>query len=102
MTYDDLIVRIENEWAPDEGFFWKAREVVFDREAFDRICCTLRDLNPADEALLPRRLVSLLWYAPIFLEWQRDRIPAVGGGRSEYERAVSYILNEVQRILGVP
>ena len=50
----------------------------------------------------PRRLVSLLWYMPLFLTWQTERLRELGGDLGAYVHAVSSITNEIERILGTP
>ena len=51
---------------------------------------------------LPRRVVSLLWYIPAFLGWQRDRVAEAEGDLDALDRAEVEIRNELERILGVP
>ena len=48
------------------------------------------------------RLVSVLWYVPISMEWQIDRVRENGGDIAEYMAAIATFTAEIQRILGVP
>lgn len=52
--------------------------------------------------MIPRRAVSLLWFIPVFMEWQTERVRACGGDTRAYARAVSEATNEIERLLGVP
>ncbi len=102
MSYADFIQKIEAEWDPDDGFFWKARKGQFDQHAFTRTLEKLRSLTIDDDAELPRRLVSVLWYIPLFMSWQIERVREVGGDENAYSLATTATTNEIERLLGVP
>lgn len=69
MDENSLIQELENEWAEDEGFFWRLRMEGFDPEGFARVEKLLSVLDK-DSPLLSRRLVSLVWFIPRFMSWQ--------------------------------
>ena len=96
------IAQLESEWEPGRGFFWHLRQGEFRDDQLERTLATLRLINAGDSDLLPRRWVSLLWYAPIFMEWQRERVKESGVDSNRYEQALSLILAEIERILGFP
>jgi hypothetical protein len=102
MNYSDFILSIEADWEPETGFFWKARQGIFDQSDFERLRAKLQALVVDENALLPRRLVSLLWYMPLVMSWQEDRVRDSGGDSAAYTRAINAATTEVQRILGVP
>jgi hypothetical protein len=52
--------------------------------------------------MVPKRLVSLLWYLPSFLAWQTERIAEKDGDRAAYERFVTEVFNALEQALGVP
>ena len=90
------------EWDMPDGFFYRLRQGEFDREAFNVVLELLSSTDVGDVDQLPTGFVSVLWYAPIFMTWQRERVEASGFSATEYERASNSVLGEVERILGVP
>ena len=102
MSYGDFIATLEAEWEPEAGFLWKARQGQFDAVGLERTLKKLQSLVIEESADVPRRLVSLLWYMPLFLHWQTDRVRRSGGNMNSYARAVASVSNEIERILGVP
>ncbi len=102
MSTADFLASIEAEWEPNTGFLWKARQGQFDAIGHERTVTKLRSLAIDEAADVPRRLVSLLWYMPLFLHWQIDRIREAGGDIISYTRAITSVTNEIERILGTP
>jgi hypothetical protein len=96
VSYDAEIAALEAEWAPDDGFFWHVRDGRLDLVGLERTKAKLARMAFDDASQLPRRLVSLLWYVPLFLEWNRQRHPADHGG------VVDDLSKEIERLLGVP
>jgi hypothetical protein len=103
MSVEQVIEALEAEWSPEDGFFWQVRQGNFEGVAFERAMHTLSMISFAENAELPRRIVSLLWYVPLFMRWQIERVQEKSGGDTRaYEDAVTTMTNEVERILGVP
>lgn len=102
MSHESEIQSLESEWSAADGFFWKVRQGVFDPDDFQRALGKLTSMSFHDEEALPRRVVSLLWFIPIFLHWQIDRVREAGGDMAAYSKAVTMMTNEVERLLGVP
>lgn len=63
-----------------------------------------RLLNRVDigEGALDPRFVSLTWYMPLFITWQRERCEERGCDMTMFDRAVDDITNLTQSLLGVP
>jgi hypothetical protein len=103
MGYDKEVDDIEAEWSREDGFFWCLRQGQFSEDKFNRTMEKLSNLSVADDdADIPRRLVSLLWYIPLFMQWQVDRVRETGGDVTAYMRAITLATNEIERLLGVP
>jgi hypothetical protein len=103
MNYSELIALIEKEWDLDSGFLGMIREGRFDREAHNRCKQALERirLESKSEEYIPRRLVSLVWYIPLFMSWQTERVKS-SIDIAEYHRAANEFQTKVQEILGVP
>lgn len=93
---------LESEWSPEDGFFWRIRQGEFAASDFDRALAKVSAICIREDAVLPRRLVSLLWYIPLFMQWQVERVQEKGGDMRAYVSAVTKMRNEVERLLGVP
>jgi hypothetical protein len=102
MGLEDHIPSIEAEWEPETGFFWRTRQGDFQTEDFERTLGKLAAVPSLTEQSVPARFVSVVWYIPIFMGWQTDRVRECGVNPDEYRRATVKLTNEVERILGVP
>ena len=99
---ENLIKSVEAEWEPEEGFFWKIRQGNFEKATAQRTLSKLAALPSLTNQLIPSRLVSVLWYVPIFMEWQLDRVRRNGADIVEYKAAIDKFTAKIERILGVP
>ena len=102
MNYEREIELLESEWLPDVGFFWKIRNGHFDPADFERAFQKIASVSIETDAAVPRRLVSLLWYVPLFMEWQKERVKEKSGDSAQYLKAISAMRNKIERLLGVP
>jgi hypothetical protein len=93
---------LESEWEQPDGFLGRLREGKFDTAGFERFERLLRSIERHQGGVINRRLVSLLWYAPTFMSWQRERVAEQGGSIEELEVAITKTHNLVEEILGVP
>lgn len=99
----DIIRQLEAAWSED-GVFGNLRQGYFDQEAGAKALELLHQVRATldNDEFLPKRLVSLLWYIPSFLEWQTARVDEQGGDLRTYEKFVNALHNELENILGVP
>jgi hypothetical protein len=100
--FEHEIEVLESEWSPDGGFFWQIREGRFVESEFQQALRRISSISIAEDATVPVRLVSLLWYIPLFMQWQTERVRANGADMSVYEQAITLMTNELGRLLGVP
>jgi hypothetical protein len=97
-----FVAALEREWELDDGFFGQLRQGRFDIERLNRLIRVLDAIDLEDDFTVDRRLVSLLWYVPPFMEWQKERIGEAGGDLVEFEKAINQVLTSIERILGIP
>jgi hypothetical protein len=103
LNYEKEIRELESEWSPDDGgFFWHLRQGHFADDEFRRAHERIAAMTIASDKDVPLRLVSLLWFIPIFMQWQTERVRERGGDVTAYGKAIAVMTNEVQRLLGVP
>ena len=101
MDIGAIVEQLEAEWDTN-GFFDRVRNGDYDVIRGQAVLAVLRAIKIGDEDMVPKRLVSLLWYLPSFLAWQTERIAEEGGDRTAYARFVIEILNTLKEVLGVP
>ncbi len=98
---EEIIAQLESTWDIDTGFFGKLREGKFDKELYNDFMQLLRTISFEEEELISSRVVSLLWYIPLFMEWQKERVKKEIDIK-EYELLKTAVENELERILGIP
>lgn len=102
MTQDakQLISDLEAEYDQDEGFLGLLRTGHFDSLARDRFLRLLQSIDLGTGGSIDRRVVALLWYVPLFMQWQERRLDA--DERVALQAAANRVTSELERILGVP
>ena len=102
MDAEQSIKRLEQEWDYDAGFFGLLRRAEFDPTGFGRLLQAIKSIDLRDDTTVSRRLVALLWYMPLFMGWQKERLREAGGDVAELERATNTVEGLLETILGVP
>lgn len=97
-----IVEELERFWEPDDGVFWRLRQGNLDPQGLESVAARLESIEVAEDTQLPRRFVSLVWFIPIFMEWQRDRVREQGGDMQEFAKLQNRLTGVVQRLLGVP
>ena len=97
-----VVSRLEREWDFESGFFGLLRRGEFDRTSLQRLLAILEGINFKDDGVINRRLVSLLWFMPLFMEWQKERVQEQGCDMVTFEKATNQVHNHVERLLGLP
>lgn len=102
MDIQSAITELEKEWDLDEGFLGGIRQGEFNSERLEGLINILKSLELPNSLKLERRLVSLLWYIPVFLIWQKERFIEQGKDTSEFDHAINRIDELLEKILGIP
>ena len=100
-TLQELIAKLDLEYDRSKGFLGLLRTGTFDPQGASRLLGILSSLDLGDGPV-DRRLVQLLWYMPIFLQWQRDRFALSGGDVAEVESTLNEVVSILEDVLGVP
>lgn len=101
MNTDLLIQTLENAWDAD-GFLGRLRQGQLSPEEAERFLEVLSHIQIAKNDHIPKRLLFLLWYPPIFLAWQVERVKECGSARASYEHFCNSVLSVLEDSLGVP
>lgn len=95
-----LVSGLEAEYDQEQGFLGLLRAGHFDSLARDRFFRLLESIDPGTGELINRRVVALLWYVPMFMQWQERRLDA--DERQALQAAANRVTSELERILGAP
>src|SRR5438552_1605020 len=96
----EQIEQLDLSWDMDLGFFGRLRQGYFDNELYKGFSILLKSISYEEDELIPKRIVSLLWYIPLFMEWQKERVQQEINLK-EYNSLKQNIENELERILGI-
>ncbi|UOQ69932.1 hypothetical protein [Hymenobacter volaticus] len=93
--------KLEAAWELETGFLGCLREGIFDPVLYGDFVTLLMSIQLDKQELLPQRFVTLLWFIPLFMEWQTERV-AKTIGEQEYQAKRTRIETQLERILGLP
>jgi len=104
MNEEEFIKILNESWEIDNGFFYELRNLKFNYNKGQQLYSSIVDFKLGDELLISRDLVRLIWYIPIYMEYQKEtlktRLKDV-----QYNKFVilsNKIQKEVERLLGYP
>lgn len=100
MRLDDSIADLERAWSDEQGFLFELRMGLFSSEKAESFLSMIQLIESDDAELVSRRAVSLLWYLPLFLGWQVERVDPKN--RAELEKVITSVENHLSILLGVP
>ena len=101
VTPDAAIPLVEDFWDID-GYFFKLRQGDYAPGGAERFESVIRSIDVSDGSRLPRRLVSLTWMVPTFMEWQVERVMEKGGDVDGLRRDITMLRNALNELLGAP
>jgi hypothetical protein len=101
MNAYEFIDCLETAW-DEGGFLESVRRGKFDSESAEKFLAVLRSVDIPNEDHVPMRLLSLIWYLPTFLVWQRERVIESGGDPAIYGQFTTDVHNALENSLGVP
>jgi hypothetical protein len=97
-----IIDLLKAEWDLNSGFFGKLRQGNYDPVGYRRVKLILEEIDFGEASSVDRRIVSLIWYLPLFMSWQHERVAERGGDVTSLRSASDAVEAEIERILGVP
>jgi hypothetical protein len=102
---ENLFLKIGESWEEPDGFFYMLRDQHVDFQKGNALLELLGHLDFDEHERIEKYKISLLWYIPIYMEWQFERLKDFEKDKeilSKYSNLQGLILNEVERILGTP
>ncbi len=101
-AFGELIRRLEEAWDFPDGVLFRLRQGDYDPAGIAELLKLLSSISLDDDSPLPRRFVSLTWWMPMFMEWQKERVAEEGGDVAGLERDAVRVRNALDELLGVP
>ena len=101
MDINQVIEHLEREW-DTTGFLDEVRRGRFAVADGEKFLTLLSQISLAEEDVVPKRFLSLVWYLPIFLSWQRERVEEIGNDVVAYDHFVTQVHNVLEEVLGIP
>lgn len=100
MRLGDSIEELEKAWSDEQGFLFELRMGLFSSDKAKDFLSMIQLIEAEDVELVSRRAVSLLWYLPLFLGWQVERVDPKD--HAELEKLITSVENHLSIVLGVP
>lgn len=91
---------LEKAW--EDGFFFDLRYGRFNEKAYQQLKYTFDTSAKEDIDVSDKRLISLLWFIPLFISWQTERLEENGVSKSIISDISNYFYNQCEQILGLP
>lgn len=98
---DELLELLDEAWDEESGFLGKLRFGKFDPDAGEAYVALLSRIPPIGETV-EARLVQLIWFAPMFIEWQLERAAKSEDELRQLTRIATQVHEAVSNILGIP
>jgi hypothetical protein len=102
LALHEAVSLVDSFWAEPDGFLYLLRDGHYDPEGAGRLINALESITVSDSDCLPRRLVALTWYVPMYMEWQVDRVGELNGDVHRLRRDIDLVRNAVEAVLGTP
>lgn len=102
MSVEEQIEMIERAWSEPDGFLFLAHIGRFTPEGAATFLADLERIDVPSGDTVDRRLVSLLWFIPTLLEWNRHANATTAERAAAYDRISSVVVDRLFVLLGVP
>jgi len=104
MKHDDpaMLEALDRAWDPEAGPLGLLREGIYDAQLADAYLALLDSIEIGEGERLHADFVKLVWFAPIFTEWQIERAAKRGADRNDVVNFGGRVCSRVMHILGMP
>lgn len=102
--HDDprVLEALDGVWDGELGFLGMLRAGVFSESAGEEFLALLQSIEIQGGERLHADFVRLTWFAPLFSEWQIERVVERGAERKIVERIANMIRERLMELLGTP
>jgi len=99
MKQKEYIKLLDKAWGFD-GFLGNLREGKFDKNLYDQLHRSLKEICIDEDEPMERELIQLLWFIPIFMYRQKEYFPNVPS--EEFDEMRENLEEELARIFIYP
>ncbi|MFK4088640.1 hypothetical protein ACI2LF_31290 [Kribbella sp. NPDC020789] len=97
-----VLEALDLAWDPDEGFLGRLRSGDFSEELGNEYVALLQSIEIDSGERIDPDFVRLVWFAPLFAEWQRAHAIERGADVAMLDRVINLIRERLLVILGSP
>ena len=97
-----ILELLDLAWDQDEGFLGSLRAGRFFEVAGDKYLELLQSIDIEEGEHLHPDFVRLVWFVPIFIEWQVGRAVERGANKAQIERISDAVRERLMELLGTP
>ncbi|WP_329435099.1 hypothetical protein OG564_28680 [Streptomyces sp. NBC_01280] len=97
-----VLEALDLAWDDEEGVLGKLRGGQFDAALAEGYVELLQTIEIEEGAALHADFVRLIWFAPLFSEWQIERVAKRGGDAQEASNFSDKVRERVMELLGTP
>lgn len=101
-TDPQVLESLDLAWDPDQGPLGKLRGGTFDPELAERYVALLNSVEIQERERLHRDFVRLVWFAPLFIEWQIEQAEERGADQLAVTNFGDRVRERVMELLGTP
>ncbi|MEU1664514.1 hypothetical protein ABZ547_13025 [Streptomyces sparsogenes] len=98
----EILEALDSAWDDESGFLGLLRSGQFSSSLADEYLTLLDSVEIAEGEALNQDFVRLVWFTPIFMEWQIERAVERGANKRELTGATDRIRERIMEILGTP
>ncbi|MEU1671277.1 hypothetical protein ABZ752_04490 [Streptomyces roseifaciens] len=97
-----VLEALDLAWDADSGVLGKLRGGVYDAELGAKYIELLKSIEISEGESLHPDFVRLVWFAPLFSEWQLERVAENGGDGRAAHGFADLVRERLMEILGIP
>lgn len=98
----EVLEALDLAWDQDEGFLGLLRAGRFSKPAGDEYVELLQSIEIREGEQLHPDFVRLVWFAPIFIEWQMEQAVERGADKQYVEQVSDSVRERIMELLGTP
>src|SRR5690242_3214396 len=97
-----VLEALDLAWDRDDGFLGRLRAGDFSEDLGDEYIALLQAIELEPGERIDPEFVRLVWFAPLFAEWQRGRALERGADVVKLDRVINLIRERLLIVLGSP
>lgn len=102
--HDDpaVLEALDGAWGEESGYLGMLRYGRFSEEAGEKLLALLDSIEVGEGERLHPDFVRLVWFAPLFAEWQTERAVERGADQEKVALVADRLRERLMEILGTP